>query len=118
MGVAFLLFLPMAGTTGRAVPALVVAAILALFAVSELMISPIGLSVTTKLAPEAFRAQMMALYFFSLGLGTALSGVLAGFYDPAREFTYFGILGVVAIIVGVAVFAVSPWITRLMEGVH
>jgi POT family proton-dependent oligopeptide transporter len=47
------------------------------FAVSELLLSPIGLSVTTKLAPEAFRAQMMALYFFSVGLGTSMSGVLA-----------------------------------------
>ncbi|MCV7420200.1 MFS transporter [Mycobacterium yunnanensis] len=118
MGVAFLLFLPMAGTTGKAVPALLVAAILAVFAVSELMLSPIGLSVTTKLAPKAFRAQMMALYFFSVGLGTSMSGVLAKYYDPAREFAYFGILGVVAIAVGVVVFALSGWISSLMEGVH
>jgi proton-dependent oligopeptide transporter, POT family len=118
MGVAFLLFLPFAGTTGRAVPALLVAAILAAFAVSELMLSPIGLSVTTKLAPQAFRAQMMALYFFSVGLGTSMSGVLSGYYDPAREFAYFGILGAVAIAVGLVVFAMSRWISSLMEGVH
>jgi proton-dependent oligopeptide transporter, POT family len=61
MGLAFLLFLP---TTGKAVPALLVVGIMAVFAVCELLLSPIGLSVTTKLAPEAFRAQMMALYFF------------------------------------------------------
>lgn len=54
MGVAFLLFLPMAGTTGRTVPALFVAAIMAVFAISELMLSPIGLSVTTQLAPTYF----------------------------------------------------------------
>jgi len=118
MGVAFLLFLPFAGTTGKAVPALLVAAVLAAFAVSELMLSPIGLSVTTKLAPQAFRAQMMALYFFSVGLGTSMSGVLAKYYDPAREFAYFGILGAVAIAVGLVVFAISGWISRLMEGVH
>jgi POT family proton-dependent oligopeptide transporter len=118
MGVAFLLFLPMAGTTGRAVPALLVAAILAVFAVSELMISPIGLSVTTKLAPQAFRAQMMALYFFSVGIGTSMSGVLAGYYDPSSEFAYFGIIGVVAIVVGCVVMALSGWVSRLMEGVH
>jgi POT family proton-dependent oligopeptide transporter len=118
MGAAFLLFLPMAGTTGKAVPALLVAAILIVFAVSELMISPIGLSVTTKLAPQAFRAQMMALYFFSVGIGTSMSGVLAGYYDPAREFAYFGILGVVAILVGCVVMALSGWVSRLMEGVH
>lgn len=82
------------------------------------MLSPIGLSVTTKLAPQAFRAQMMALYFFSVGLGTSMSGVLSGYYDPAREFAYFGILGLVAIAAGVVVLAFTGRISRLMEGVH
>jgi POT family proton-dependent oligopeptide transporter len=118
MGLAFLCFVPLAGTTGRATPALLVMAIMAVFAVSELLLSPIGLSVTTKLAPEAFRAQMMALYFFSVGLGTAMSGVLAKYYDSSREFAYFGILGVVAVIAGAVVFVISPWISRQMEGVH
>jgi POT family proton-dependent oligopeptide transporter len=118
MGAAFLLFLPMAGTTGKAVPALLIAGILAVFAISELLLSPIGLAVTTKLAPQAFRAQMMALYFFSVGLGTSMSGVLAKYYDPANEFAYFGILGVVAIVAGLVVFGLSEWISRLMEGVH
>jgi POT family proton-dependent oligopeptide transporter len=80
--------------------------------------SPIGLAVTTKLAPEAFRAQMMALYFFSVGLGTSMSGVLAKYYDPAREFAYFGILGAVAIAVGVLVYTISGWVSGFMEGVH
>jgi len=61
---------------------------------------------------------MMALYFFSFGLGTSMSGVLARYYDPAQEFAYFGIIGAVAIIAGVIVFAIAPWISRLMEGVH
>jgi proton-dependent oligopeptide transporter, POT family len=47
-----------------------------------------------------------------------MSGVLSGYYDPAREFAYFGILGAVAVVAGVIVFALSPWISRLMEGVH
>lgn len=118
MGLAFLLFLPMFGTTGKAVPALLVVGIMAVFALSELLLSPIGLSVTTKLAPEAFRAQMMALYFFSVGLGTSMSGVLARYYDPAHEFAYFGIIGAVAVFAGIVVFAIPPWISRLMEGVH
>jgi proton-dependent oligopeptide transporter, POT family len=76
MGLAFLLFLPLSGSTGRAVPTLLVVG-MAVFAISELLLSPIGLSATTKLAPEAFRAQMMALYFFSVGIGTSMSGVLS-----------------------------------------
>ena len=118
MGLAFLLFLPMAGSSGRSVPVLVVMAIMAAFAVSELLLSPIGLSVTTQLAPNAFRAQMMALYFFSVGLGTAMSGVLARYYDPAHEFAYFGLIGAAAVVVGLVVWALAPRISRLMEGVH
>jgi POT family proton-dependent oligopeptide transporter len=118
MGVGFLLFLTMAGGTGRTSPALAVFFILGVFAMSELMLSPIGLSVTTKLAPEAFRAQMMALYFFSVGIGTSLSGVLSGFYAPDDEFAYFGINGAVVIAIGLVVAALAPRIRRLMEGVH
>lgn len=118
MGLAFLLFIPLAGTSGRSVPIVAVLAIMAVFAVSELLLSPIGLSVTTQLAPNAFRSQMMALYFFSVGLGTAMSGVLAGYYDPAHEFAYFGLIGGVAVVVGVVVWALAPRISRLMEGVH
>jgi POT family proton-dependent oligopeptide transporter len=118
MGLAFLLFLSMAGTSGRSVPVLVVAAIMSAFAVSELLLSPIGLSVTTQLAPNAFRAQMMALYFFSVGLGTAMSGVLASYYDPAREVAYFGIIGASAVVVGMVVWVLAPRISALMEGVH
>jgi hypothetical protein len=106
------------GTTGKAVPALLIVGIMAVFAVSELLLSPIGLSVTTKPAPEAFRAQMMALYLFSVCLGTSMSGVLARYYDPAHEFAYFGIIGAVAVVAGVVVFVIAPWISRLMEGVH
>lgn len=118
MGCAFLLFLTMAGTEGRSVPVLAVVAIMAVFAVSELLLSPIGLSVTTQLAPNAFRAQMMALYFFSVGLGTAMSGVLARYYDPAHEAAYFGIIGAAAVAVGAVVWVIAPRISALMEGVH
>ena len=118
MGLAFLLFLPLAGTSGKSVPALAVAAILGAFAIAELLLSPIGLSVTTQLAPNAFRSQMMALYFFSVGLGTAMSGVLARYYDPAHEAAYFGIIGAAAIAVGVVVWLLAPRISTLMEGVH
>jgi POT family proton-dependent oligopeptide transporter len=118
MGLAFLCFVPLAGSEGRSVPVLAIVAILGVFAVSELLLSPIGLSVTTKLAPDAFRAQMMALYFFSVGMGTSMSGVLAGYYDPADEFEYFGILGLVAIAAGLLVWVLAGRISRLMEGVH
>jgi POT family proton-dependent oligopeptide transporter len=118
MGLAFLLFLLFAGGSGRTTPAVAVLGILAVFAGAELMLSPIGLSVTTQLAPEAFRAQMMALYFLSVGLGTALSGALAGFYTPEHEARYFAVNGAVVIAIGVVMVALAPGIRRRMAGVH
>ncbi|MQY19710.1 peptide MFS transporter [Nocardia macrotermitis] len=118
MGVAFMLFVLLSGFEGKTVPALLVFVILGAFAVAELMLSPIGLAVTTQLAPEAFRAQMMALYFFSVGIGTSMSGVLSDYYSPHHEVAYFGIIGLVTIAVGLVVHVLAPRISRLMEGVH
>jgi len=118
MGGAFLLFLTVAHMPGRSVPVLLVAVFMGVFAVSELILSPTGLSVTTQLAPDAFRGQMTALYFFSIGLGTAMSGVLARYYNTENEFVYFGTIGIVAIAIGLIIWALAPRISRLMAGVH
>jgi dipeptide/tripeptide permease len=37
---------------------------------------------------------------------------------PDREFAYFGLNGLVAIVIGLVLLALSPWIARRMEGVH
>ncbi|QDQ98527.1 peptide MFS transporter [Tomitella fengzijianii] len=116
MGVAFLLFLLMpAGQNTAPVWALVL--ILGVFAASELMLSPVGLSLATKLAPRAFHTQMVALFFLSVALGTALSGTLARYYDESNEAPYFATLGLVAVAVGVALAIASPGIKKLMSGV-
>jgi POT family proton-dependent oligopeptide transporter len=52
------------------------------------------------------------------GVGTSMSGVLAQFYSADREFAYFGVNGLVVIVVGLVLLALSPWIVRHMEGVH
>ncbi|WP_043657306.1 peptide MFS transporter [Nocardia thailandica] len=118
MGLAFWCFLLLTGYDGKTVPVLAVFAILGAFAVSELLLSPIGLAVTTQLAPAAYRSQMMALYFFSVGIGTSMAGTLARWYDTDDEAPYFGVLGGVTVLVGLIVFALAPWIKRHMEGVH
>jgi len=76
------------------------------------------LSLATKLAPHAFGTHMVASFFLSVALGTAMSSTLARFYDKNHETAYFGVLGVVAIVLGVALAAGSPGIRRLMSGVQ
>ena len=99
-------------------PLLLLAGILLVFTLGELLISPVGLSLATKLAPARFRTQMVALYFLSVSFGTAMAGKLAGFYDPDREDGYFLFLGAVAVAVGALVLAFTRPITRLMAGVR
>lgn len=118
MGIAFLLFLTMAGGGPNSAPLLGLSGVLLVFTIAELLISPVGLSLSTKLAPEAFRTQMVALFFLSVALGTALSGVLAKFYSTDHESAYFGVIGGVALVLGgLLVLGVRP-IRRLMSGVH
>ncbi|WP_026360656.1 peptide MFS transporter [Amycolatopsis nigrescens] len=118
MGLAFLAFLPMTGGGANSAPILGLVGILFLFTVAELMLSPIGLSLSTKLAPKVFRSQMVALFFLSIALGSALSGSLAEYYNENNEAPYFGVIGGVAIAVGVVIAVISPFIRKLMSGVR
>ena len=118
MGLAFLLFLPWANGPANSTPLLAIVGILFVFTVAELFISPVGLSVSTKLAPARFTTQMVALYFLSVSLGTSIAGWLAGFYDPHDEVPYFAILGVIAIIMGAALWAAVKPVLALMRGVR
>ena len=118
MGLAFFLFLFWAGGGPNSTPLLGMVGILLVFTVAELLISPVGLSVSTKLAPHAFHTQMVALFFLSVALGTAISGQLAKLYNPATEGLYFGLIGGIAVVIGVLLAIVSPWVLRLMRGVR
>lgn len=117
MGVAFLLFLPFADGGRNTVPALGVAGILAVFALAELNLSPVGLALSTRIAPALFRNQMVALNYLNVSLGSALAGTLAGFYSTENEVPYFGILGGSAIVLALVLAALRPWIRRAMRGV-
>ncbi len=118
MGAAFLLFLPFAGGGENSTPLLAIVGILLVFTIAELFISPVGLSASTKLAPERFHTQMVALYFLSVALGTSIAGWLAQFYDPENEVGYFLILGIIAIALGALLWAAVRPVLVLMRGVR
>jgi proton-dependent oligopeptide transporter, POT family len=118
MGVAFLLFLPMASPAAHSAPLLGLVGVLLVFTIAELLLSPVGLSLSTKLAPRAYRTQMVSLWFLSSAIGTALAGQLAGWYSEDSQATYFGVLGSIAVVLGVVLALAAPAIRRLMSGVH
>ena len=86
--------------------------------IGELLISPVGLSATTKLAPAAFTAQMMSLWMLSNAAAQALNAQLVKFYTPETEMTYFGVIGGASIVLGIILLFVSPKIHKFMKGVN
>jgi POT family proton-dependent oligopeptide transporter len=118
MGLAFLAFIPFAGGGPNSTPLLALAGILLLFTFAELFLSPVGLSLATKLAPEKFHTQMVALFFLSVALGSSMAGTLAGRYDSENAVPYFLWVGFSSIAVSVVIVLLTPWIRRMMAGVH
>lgn len=86
--------------------------------IGELCLSPVGLSATTKLAPAAFSAQTMSLWFLSNAAAQGLNAQLVNFYKPETEMLYFGIIGGAAILLSIILFLFTPIIQRYMKGVH
>lgn len=90
----------------------------ALVIVGEMLISPIGLSVTTKLAPKAFKAQMMSIWFIADAVAQAINAQIVKFYSQGTEVAYYGWIGAITIGFGLIVLLMVPAIKRLMDGVE
>lgn len=84
----------------------------------ELCLSPVGLSATTKLAPAAFSAQTMSLWFLSNAAAQAINAQIVKFYSAETEMLYFGVIGGISILLSLLLFLIAPRIQRLMKGVH
>lgn len=84
----------------------------------ELCLSPVGLSATTKLAPSAFSAQTMSLWFLSSAAAQAINAQIVKFYSPATEMVYFGVIGGAAILLSIVLFLFSSKIQGYMKGIQ
>ncbi|MFI9812066.1 peptide MFS transporter [Saccharothrix variisporea] len=94
--------------------------IIAMYAVmtsGELLLSPVGLSVTTKLAPRAFASQTMGLWFLASAAGQGVGAIVVRFYSDENAVAYFGVLGGVSIALGLLLAAGTKNIRKLMHGV-
>lgn len=88
----------------------------ALVIIGEMLISPVGLSITSRLAPKAFMSQMMSLWFLANAAGSALNAQLVRLYNPENEVSYFLYFGLTSIALGIVLVFMVPRIKRLMVG--
>jgi POT family proton-dependent oligopeptide transporter len=91
--------------------------------VGELCLSPIGLSMVTKLAPTRLVGLGMGGWFLSTGIGNNLSGIFASMVSGEKGMTVdsalsgytFGFWALIGS--GVLLFLIAPLIQKLMHGV-
>lgn len=89
-----------------------------LVVLGELLLSPVGLSATTKLAPSAFAAQTMSLWFMTYASAQAINAQIVKLYSPENEIIYFGVIWTVSIALCLLLFIVAPIIQKAMRGIQ
>lgn len=84
--------------------------------VGELCLSPMGLSLVSKLSPPRITALMMGGFFLSTSLGNKLSGVLSGMWDSFDNKSYFFLMNCV-LVLGAAslMLLLLKWLNKVMK---
>jgi POT family proton-dependent oligopeptide transporter len=70
------------------------------FTISEVFLSPMGLSLVSKLAPARLTALMMGGWFLSTSIGGKVAGVMTSFWDDFTDKKMFFLILVVAAFIG------------------
>ncbi|MFD2599559.1 peptide MFS transporter [Sphingobacterium corticis] len=97
--------------------------------IGELCLSPIGLSMITKLSPKRLGGMMMGLWFLASAYGQYVAGLLgAGMSSPDANASAldkliaytdgYQQLAIYSIVAALVLFILSPFVKRLMHGVR
>ena len=125
-GLAFLLLMvalsSMVNGDGK-IPFWTLFAVYVIQSIGELCLSPIGLSMTTKLAPSRLAGMAMGCWFLSIAIGNNMAGIFAGRVSGEAGMTVasaqagytFGFWALAG--AGVLLFIIAPLVNRLMHGV-
>jgi len=95
----------------------------------ELCLSPIGLSIMTKLSTEKLQGMMMGLWFLASAYGQYVAGIIGANMATAKEgssnmdalIAYtegYKQLGLYAVLAGVILMLISPFVKKLMQDVR
>ncbi|MEI3791476.1 MULTISPECIES: peptide MFS transporter [unclassified Chryseobacterium] len=101
---------------------------LLIITLGELCLSPIGLSIMTKLSTKNLQGMMMGMWFLASAYGQYVAGIIGAGLATAKEgstnydalITYtdgYKQLGLYAVIAGVVLILISPFVKKLMQGV-
>ena len=87
-----------------------------LHTLGELCLSPVGLSMVTKLAPVAYASMLMGVWMLSSFVANILGGYIVEYVEKLGALTIFGGIGAFVIVLGFVLLAVSKKLTYMMHG--
>jgi POT family proton-dependent oligopeptide transporter len=119
IGIAMLLLVPASALTaeGKISPMWLVA-VYFFDVVGELLVSPVGLSMVTRLSPAKIVGLMMGAWFFATSLGNKLAGYFSGFFvanDPGALMRLYGGIAVMLMVGAVVLSLAARKIDRMAE---
>ena len=88
-----------------------------LLTVGELMLSPIGLSMVTKLSPGNITSIMMGVWMASFALGNYLAATLEQILQT-YDFALYPFITYLMLGSGAALLLLSPLLNKFMKGIH
>ncbi|SFJ56223.1 MULTISPECIES: peptide MFS transporter [unclassified Bacillus (in: firmicutes)] len=83
--------------------------------IGELFLSPIGLSMVTKIAPVKLTSLLMGVWLAGSGFANKLSGILAAYTQSLGYLEVFSSIGIIVIVLGLILLMFSKKIAHMME---
>ncbi len=115
-GFVVMYFASQKATGGNLVSPLWLVGVYLLHTVGELFLSPIGLSMITKLSPPKIVSLMMGLWFASMAAANYMAGILESLLHKF-DMNLFLFLIMTSMAAGVILLAISPILKKMMRGV-
>jgi proton-dependent oligopeptide transporter, POT family len=86
--------------------------------IGELALSPVGLSVVTKLAPVKFASLMMGVWLLSSFLANIIGGFVAAYVEALGAFAIFATIAGFVIFLGMIMIVLKNPILKMMHGIR
>jgi POT family proton-dependent oligopeptide transporter len=89
-----------------------------LHTLGELCLSPVGLSVVTKLAPVKLASLMMGVWMLSTFIANIIGGFVAAYVEALGAFAIFATIAGFVIVLGIIMISLNKPILKMMHGVR
>jgi POT family proton-dependent oligopeptide transporter len=83
--------------------------------IAELCLSPIGLSLVSKLAPKKFLSLIMGCWFLTSFLGNLIAGVVGGKYEALTPMQLFGMLAIISFVAFLLLLCFVPKLNKSIK---